>query len=87
MSIEQIERARAVVPIAAVQNQYSLANRRYDDVVDYCERESLPFVPFFPLGGDGTTADKLAWLLQRSPVILPIPGTLSIEHVRENLAA
>jgi pyridoxine 4-dehydrogenase len=87
VSVEQIERARAAVPIAAVQNEYSVADRRHDDVVDYCEREGIAFVPFFPLSGDGTTRDKLTWLLERSPVILPIPGTLSSEHVRENLAA
>jgi aryl-alcohol dehydrogenase-like predicted oxidoreductase len=87
VSVEQIERAREVVPIASVQNEYSVADRRHDDVIDYCEREGIAFVPFYPLGGDGTTAEKLTWLLQRSPVILPIPGTLSIAHVRENLAA
>ena len=97
----QIARARAVVPIAAVQNHYNLAEREHDDVIDLCEREGIPFVPYFPLRGDGgprvaaaaqrlgvtENAVKLAWLLQRSPVVLPIPGTLSIEHLRENLAA
>ncbi len=97
----QIARARAVVPIAAVQNRYNLADREHDDVIDLCEREGIPFVPYFPLRGDGgprvtaaarrlgvtENAVKLAWLLQRSPVILPIPGTLSIEHLHENLAA
>jgi pyridoxine 4-dehydrogenase len=101
VSVEQIERARRVVPIAAVQNRYSVADRRYDDVVDFCEREGIAFVPYFPLRGAwgprvaaaadrlGVTesAVKLAWLLRRSPVVLPIPGTLSIEHLRENLAA
>jgi pyridoxine 4-dehydrogenase len=86
VSIEQIERARQVVPIAAVQNRYSVADRGHDDVVDHCEREGIAFVPYFPLRGPGGNAEKLAWLLQRSPVILPIPGTLSIEHLRENLA-
>ena len=86
VSIEQIERAREVVPIAAVQNLYNLDARGHDDVIDYCEREGIAFVPFFPLRGDGDPAAKLTWLLQRSPVVLPIPGTLSIEHVRENLA-
>src|SRR3954453_5984469 len=85
-SVEQIERARRVVPIAAVQNEYNLADRRHDDVVDHCEREGIAFVPYYPLEGAGSNAEKLAWLLQRSPVILPIPGTLSIEHLRENLA-
>lgn len=101
VSVEQIERARKIVPIAAVQNRYNLAERQHDDVVAYCEREQIAFVPFFPLRGDGGpglargaerhgvshSTIKLAWLLLRSPVILPIPGTLSIEHLRENLAA
>ena len=101
VSVEQIERARGVVEIAAVQNHYNLADRGHDDVVDFCERERIAFVPYYPLRGDGgrgvasaaerlgvtENAVKLAWLLQRSPVVLPIPGTLSIEHLRENLAA
>jgi aryl-alcohol dehydrogenase-like predicted oxidoreductase len=88
VSVEQIQRAREIVPIAAVQNEYSLAERRHDDVVDYCEREGIAFVAYYPLeGADGSPGKALAWLLQRSPVILPIPGTLSIEHLRENLAA
>ena len=98
--MEQIERARQVVPIAAVQNRYNLAERGHDDVIDFCAREGIAFVPYFPLRGDvagvaaaaerlGVTGNavKLAWLLRRSPVVLPIPGTLSIEHLRENLAA
>jgi aryl-alcohol dehydrogenase-like predicted oxidoreductase len=99
--VEQIERARRIVEIAAVQNRYSVAERGHDDVVDFCERERIAFVPYFPLrgaGGPGVAAAaerlgvtenmvKLAWLLRRSPVVLPIPGTLSFEHVRENLAA
>jgi pyridoxine 4-dehydrogenase len=87
VSVDQIERARAVVPIAAVQNQYNLAERRYEDVVDYCEREGLLFVPYYPLHGPGSSRDKLAWLLERSPCIVPIPGTLSLEHLKANLAA
>ena len=96
-----IERARAIVPVAAVQNKYNLAERAHDDVVDYCEREGIAFVPYYPLKGDGgpevaataqrlgvtPNAVKLAWLLRRSPAILPIPGTLSAAHLRENLAA
>jgi pyridoxine 4-dehydrogenase len=84
--VDQIERARAVVPIAAVQNQYNLAERRYEDVVDYCEREGLLFVPYYPLHGPGSSRDKLTWLLERSPCIVPIPGTLSLEHLKANLA-
>jgi pyridoxine 4-dehydrogenase len=89
------------VPIAAVQNNYSLAERKHDDVVDYCAAQGIVFVPFFPLRGVGSRqlseiADHhgaspaqiaLAWLLRRSPTTLPIPGTLSLEHVKENLAA
>jgi aryl-alcohol dehydrogenase-like predicted oxidoreductase len=87
VGVEEIERARQVVPIAAVQNRYNVADRGHDEVVDFCEREGIAFVPFYPLHGSGDPTAKLAWLLERSPVILPIPGTLSIEHVRENLAA
>ena len=87
VSVEQIERARRVLDVAAVQNRYNLADRDHDDVVDHCEREGIAFVPFYPLRGDGGNAAKLAWLLGRSPVVLPIPGTLSIDHLRENLAA
>ena len=101
VGIEQIERARKVVPIAAVQNQYNLSERKYDAVVDYCASEGIVFVPFFPLRGRGgaalgeiarrhsaTTAQiVLAWLLRRSPGMLPIPGTLSLEHLKENVAA
>jgi aryl-alcohol dehydrogenase-like predicted oxidoreductase len=101
VSVEQIERGRRIVPIAAVQNRYNLAERGGDDVVDFCERERIAFVPFYPLHGGGgrglaaaaerlgatENAVKLAWLLRRSPAMLPIPGTLSIEHLRENLAA
>jgi pyridoxine 4-dehydrogenase len=100
VSVEQVERARRIVPIAAVQNRYNVSDRGHDGVVDHCEREGIPFVAFFPLRGQGDpgvapaarrlgvgeNAVKLAWLLQRSPVVLPIPGTLSIEHLRENLA-
>jgi len=101
VDVEQIEHARKVVPITAVQNHYNLDERRYDDVIDHCERDGIVFVPYFPLRGDGggavaeiaerygvaRTLVKLAWLLARSPAVLPIPGTLSLEHVRENLAA
>ena len=87
VGVEQIERAREIVDIAAVQNRYNVADRKHDDVVDFCEREGIAFVPYFPLGGDGAPEEQLAWLLRRSPVILPIPGTLSIEHLRDNLNA
>jgi aryl-alcohol dehydrogenase-like predicted oxidoreductase len=101
VSIDEIERARGVVPIAAVQNHYSLSERKHEAVVDYCERENIVFVPYFPLrdvGGRGLAeiADRhgatppqmaLAWLLRRSSVMFPIPGTLSLDHLKENLAA
>jgi pyridoxine 4-dehydrogenase len=100
VGIDEIERARAVVPIAAVQNRYNLTERGHDDVIDHCEAQGIVFVPYFPLRGQdapavtelaarhGKTASQiaLAWLLHRSPAVLPIPGTLSIDHLRENLA-
>jgi aryl-alcohol dehydrogenase-like predicted oxidoreductase len=101
VDVGQIEAARKVVPIAAVQNHYNLTERSSDDVVDYCEENDIVFVPYYPLKGEeppalAEIADRrgasraqiaLAWLLRRSPVMLPIPGTLSIEHLRENLGA
>src|SRR5205807_4955597 len=98
---EHIERARSIVPIASVQNRYSFADREWDYVVDYCERNGIAFIPWFPLGA-GTVSGKileriaevrdkkpiqvaLAWLLKRSPVMLPIPGTSSVEHLEENV--
>jgi pyridoxine 4-dehydrogenase len=100
VTVAQVEQARAIVPIAAVQNHYNIDERGYDEVVDHCAAEGIVFVPYYPLKGDsaavasiaerhGVTANavKLAWLLHRSPTILPIPGTLSLEHLRENLAA
>ena len=101
MSVEELELAKLVVPIAAVQNEYNLGARHHDEVLDHCERNEIAFVPFFPLrGGDSKAVDevaaatgattqqvKLAWLLKRSSAMLPIPGTLSIEHLRENLGA
>ncbi len=100
VSVEQVERARRVLPITVVQNHYNLAERKWDDVVDHCAREGIMFVPFFPLRGEGRRIDeiaeereatptqiKLAWLLRRSPAMLPIPGTLSLDHLTENLAA
>jgi pyridoxine 4-dehydrogenase len=101
VEVPQIEAAREIVPIAAVQNHYNVAERGSDDVVEYCEENEILFVPYFPLKGNpppalaeiaeshnATTAQiALAWLLRRSPVMLPIPGTRSIEHLRENLGA
>ncbi len=100
---EHIERARKIVPIVSVQNRYSFADREYDYVVEYCERNGIAFLPWAPLG-QGKKAHEaiekaarsvqattmqvgLAWLLQRSPVMLPIPGTSSVSHLEENIAA
>jgi pyridoxine 4-dehydrogenase len=100
VTVAEIERARAVVPIAVVQNAYNLSERKYDEVVDHCADQGLLFVPYYPLHGDGPAVREiaerhgatpnqvmLAWLLRRSPATLPIPGTLSIAHLRENLGA
>ena len=100
---EHIERARKIVPIVSVQNRYSFADREWDYVVDYCEKHAIAFIPWFPLGAGklaGKVLDEiarahgaspnqvaLAWLLRRSPMMLPIPGTSSIEHLEENIAA
>jgi aryl-alcohol dehydrogenase-like predicted oxidoreductase len=100
VSVDELVLARSLVPIAAVQNEFSLDQRKHDEVLDYCTEEGIPFVPFFPLRGGGRTVDgiaarigatrqqvKLAWLLRRSEMMLPIPGTLSLEHLEQNLAA
>jgi pyridoxine 4-dehydrogenase len=105
VSVAEIRRARAVAPIATVQNRYNLADRSSEDVLDYCEAENLGFIPFSPvaaggLGRPGGPLDAiaketgatpaqlaLAWLLRRSPVLLPIPGTSSVAHLEENVGA
>src|SRR3954453_10112586 len=101
VSVEEIERGRQVVPIAAVQNRYSLVERRHEEVVDHCAEQGIVFVPYFPLRDTDTPAVvelaerhgaspqqvALAWLLARSPAMLPIPGTLSLDHLQSNLAA
>jgi pyridoxine 4-dehydrogenase len=101
VSVEQIEQAREMVAVAAVQNQYNLAERKWDEVVDYCAAEGIVFVPFYPLRPEGPPAldeiaeahgatpnqVKLAWLLRRARVVAPIPGTLSLDHLKENFAA
>jgi pyridoxine 4-dehydrogenase len=100
---EHIVRARGIVPIVSVQNRYSFADREWDYVVDYCEKNSIGFIPWFPLGAGRAAGEilnqvarahnatpkqvALAWLLKRSRVMLPIPGTSSIEHLEENVAA
>jgi pyridoxine 4-dehydrogenase len=100
VGVEEILLGRSVVPIAAVQNEYSLEQRKHDEVVDFCAEEGILFVPFFPLRGGGKELEeiaarhdasrqqiKLAWLLRRSEAMLPIPGTLSLEHLEQNLGA
>jgi aryl-alcohol dehydrogenase-like predicted oxidoreductase len=101
VGVGQIERGREIVDIAAVQNKYSLSDRAYDEVVDYTSREGILFVPFKPLQVEATQAltdvarsrDRtpsqiaLAWLLRRSPNVVPIPGTRSLAHLQENLGA
>ncbi len=101
VGVEEIEAARKIAPIAAVQNEYGLGERKHDEVIDHCETHGIVFVPFFPLAGgetddlteiagrhDATASQiRLAWLLHRSPIVAPIPGTLSLAHLRDNLAA
>src|SRR6202035_4475864 len=103
VTVEHIERARRIVPMVSVQNRYSFADREWDYVVDYCERNRIAFIPWFPLGAGKVAGDVLeriarahqatpmqiaiAWLLRRSPIMLPIPGTSSVEHLEENVAA
>jgi pyridoxine 4-dehydrogenase len=105
VSVRQIQHAQTIVPIASVQNRYNVADRGSEDVLRYCEREKMAFIPWFPLeAGQLSGADSairrvaerlkatpsqvaLAWLLSRSLVILPIPGTSSVEHLEENVAA
>lgn len=100
---EHIERSCKIVPIVSVQNRYSFADREWDYVVDYCEKNGIAFVPWFPLGAGKVAGDvlnkiarqhqatpmqvALAWLLRRSRIMLPIPGTGSIEHLEENVGA
>ena len=105
VSVEQIEAARKVFPVVTVQNQYNLVTRGSEDVLDYCEKHAIGFIPWFPLAaGDlakpGSLLDgiakkhkaspaqiALAWVLKRSPAMLPIPGTGKVRHLEENVAA
>ncbi len=102
---DEIDQARKVVEIVSVQNKYNIGDREHDDVVDYCTKNNIAFIPWFPVaagklakpGGKldeaarrhGATVSQisLAWLLHRSPVVLPIPGTSSVSHLEENVAA
>jgi aryl-alcohol dehydrogenase-like predicted oxidoreductase len=105
VAVPEIEAARAITPIATVQDRYNLSDRRAQPALDYCEREGIGFIPWFPMhigplarpggpveriaGEHAVTPAQLAlaWLLQRSPVLLPIPGTSTVAHLEENLAA
>lgn len=103
VSVDEVERARRVVPVVSVQNLYNVNNRKWDHEVDHCERERLAFIPWFPLSAGvldagplhrvaerhGATVFQLAlaWLLARSPAMLAIPGTSSVDHLEENVAA
>jgi aryl-alcohol dehydrogenase-like predicted oxidoreductase len=105
---DEIRAARKIVPIMTVQNRYSLADRRHEETLNYCESQGIGFMPWYPMaagkllrGEAGSTAVQavalrhsatvaqvsLAWLLQRSPVMLPIPGTSKVEHLEENVAS
>ena len=105
VSVADIEDAAKVFPVATVQNRYNLVDRGSEDVLDYCERHGIGFIPWFPLAAgdlarEGSMLDKiakahravpsqiaLAWVLKRSPVMLPIPGTSKVKHLEENVAA
>ena len=108
VTTQEIERAKKVVPIVSIQNRYNITDRESADVLSYCEKEKMGFLPWAPVGGSGrgslTKSDNpleeeakrhnvsavqlgLAWLLQKSPVMLPIPGTSSLQHLEENMAA
>ena len=105
VSVRQIEHARTIVPIVSVQNRYSVTDRGSEDVLRYCEKEKMGFIPWFPLAAGRVSGSEspisriaaqwkatpsqvaLAWLLARSPVMLPIPGTSKVKHLEENVAA
>jgi pyridoxine 4-dehydrogenase len=105
VTVKQIQHAQKIVPIVSVQNRYSLADRGSEDVLQYCEKQKMGFIPWFPLAAGKLTGEKspvsrvagelkatpsqvaLAWLLARSQVMLPIPGTSRVAHLEENIAA
>ncbi|WIV61311.1 aldo/keto reductase [Amycolatopsis nalaikhensis] len=105
VTVAQLGEARAIAPIASVQNRYNLTDCASEDVLEYCEREGIAFIPWLPIArGDHATASgalgkvaadlgatpaqvSLAWLLHRSPVVIPIPGTSSLAHLEENCGA
>ena len=108
VTTQEIERAKKILPIVSIQNRYNITDRDSEDVLSYCEKEKMGFLPWAPVGGSGrgslTKAGNaldaeakrhnvsavqlaLAWLLQKSPVMLPIPGTSSLAHLEENVAS
>jgi pyridoxine 4-dehydrogenase len=103
VTLEHLERAQKLATIASVQNRYSVFDREWEHVLAYCEKNKIAFIPWFPLGAGGVGHQLLnrvakahnvkplqvavAWLLQRSPLMLPIPGTSSLNHLEENVAA
>jgi pyridoxine 4-dehydrogenase len=105
VTVRQIQHAQTIVPVVSVQNRYSLADRGSEDVLEYCEKQNMAFIPWFPLAAGKLSRGEssirrvaeelkatpsqvaLAWLLSRSPVILPIPGTSRVEHLEENVVA
>ena len=105
VNVEETEAARRVFPVATVQNLYNLTNRKSEEVLDYCERENIGFIPWYPLAAGSLAREggvlagiagrlgappsqvALAWVLRRSPVMLPIPGTGKVRHLEENVAA
>ena len=105
VSVDDIKAASKVFKVASVQNRYNLVDRESEDVLDYCTREGIAFIPWYPLAAGDLTASgslfdiiakrhsatssqiALAWLLKRSPVILPIPGTSKVAHLKENVKA
>jgi len=105
VTVEQLERARKVAPIATVQNRYNVADREHEAVLEYCDANGIGFIPWYPLGSGSLCAARgpldpiarrvgvtpsqvaLAWLLARSPVVLPIPGTSTMMHLEQNVAA
>src|SRR5947208_14976629 len=108
VSTQEIERAKKILPIVSIQNRYNITDRESEEVLNYCEKEKMGFLPWAPVGGSGRSSLTkggnpleaeakrlnvsavqlaLAWLLQKSPVMLPIPGTSSLAHLEENMAA
>jgi aryl-alcohol dehydrogenase-like predicted oxidoreductase len=105
VNVRQVQHAQTIVPIVSVQNRYSITDRGSEDVLEYCEKEKMGFIPWFPLAAGRVSGSEspigriagrwkvtpsqlaLAWLMARSPVMLPIPGTSKVKHLEENMAA